>query len=86
MPSALRLVLGVEAKVHKSVVALARFHHDIATIAAIATGRPAARNVFLPTEGEAAVPTVPSLHPDCGFINEHQSTRFSFVNLRVLCG
>jgi hypothetical protein len=79
MASALRLVFGVETEVHQSVVALARFHNDVAAIAAIAAGRPTPRNVLFPTEGETAVTAVPSLYSDCGFIDEHEDVRSSFV-------
>ena len=72
MASALGLVFRIEAEVHQSVVALAGFHDDIAAIATIPTRRSAARNILFPPEGHTAVAAVPSLHPDCGFIDEHQ--------------
>ncbi len=69
--SALCLVFRIETEMHQRIVALARFHPDIAAPAAIATRRPAARNELLPPERHAAVPAVASLNSNFGFINEH---------------
>ena len=71
VPSALGLVFRIEAEMHQRVVALARFHPDVAAPAAIAARRPAARNELLPPERHAAVAAIPSLHSNFGFIDKH---------------
>src|ERR1700722_4973556 len=65
-------VLGIEAEVHQRIVTLTRFHDDVATLAAIASGRTSARNKFLAPEGHAAVAAVSGLHSNFGFINKHR--------------
>src|SRR5208283_4807871 len=69
--SALRLVFGIEAEMHQRVMALAGFHNHVAAIAAVAARRPAAWNIFLATEGHAAIAAVTGLDPNFRFINEH---------------
>ena len=69
--SALRFVFRIEAEVHQRVVALAGFHDHVATLAAVAARRPAARDKLLPPERHAAIAAVACLHPNFGFINEH---------------
>src|SRR5580692_5724095 len=84
--SALRLVLRIESEVNQSVVALARFHNDVPAITAVAPGWPTPRNILLPPESQTAVAAVPSLHSDCGFINEHDGLCFplcTFVSFVV---
>src|SRR5580704_4372252 len=71
--SALRLVLRIESEVNQSVVALARFHNDVPAITTIAAGWPTPRNILLPPESQTAISAIPSLHPNCGFINKHKS-------------
>src|SRR5262249_57064124 len=51
--AALRLVFGVVAKMDEGVVALGRFHDDVAAPAAIAARGPAAGHEFLAPEGHA---------------------------------
>ena len=81
---ALRFVLGIEAEVHEGVVALAGFHVDVAAFAAIATGRSAARNIFLAPEGNAAVPAAASFNPDFSFVDEHSQLSAVSSQLSVL--
>ena len=76
MASALRLVFRIEAEVHQRVVALARFHDDVAALAAVAARRAAARHILLPAEGHAAVAAVARLDPNFGLVDEHQSSVF----------
>ena len=71
MSTALSLVLRIKAEVHQRVVALARFHNHVATLAPIATGGPTARNVLLPAEGDAPVAAVARLDPNFRLVNEH---------------
>src|SRR5664279_5376952 len=71
MASALAFVFGIEAEVHERVVAFARFHHHVATMAAIAARGTASRHELLPPEGHAAVAAVARLHPNFCFVNEH---------------
>ena len=70
--TALSLVLRIKAEVHQRVVALARFHNHVATLAPIATGGPTARNVLLPAEGDAPVAAVARLDPNFRLVNEHR--------------
>src|ERR1700675_354224 len=56
---------------HQRIVALARFHDDIAAPATIAAGGASARDDLLPAEGETAVAAIASFHPDCGLVDEH---------------
>ncbi len=72
VPSALRLVFRIETEMHQRIVALARFHPDVAALAAIAARRPAPRNKLLPPERHAAVATIPSLNSNFGFIDKHR--------------
>jgi hypothetical protein len=71
MPATFCSVLRIETKMHEGVVALARFHHDVAALAAITAGRPATRHKLLPAEGHAAVAAVAGFDSNFGFINEH---------------
>ena len=71
VPSALGFVFRIEAEMHERVVALARFHPDVAALAAIAARRPAARHEFLPPERHAAVAAIPGLDSNFGFIDKH---------------
>src|SRR5580692_9955964 len=71
--SALRLVLRIESEVNQSIVTLTRFHNDVPAITAVAPGWPTPRNILLPPESETAIPAIPRLHSNCGFINEHES-------------
>src|SRR6266568_5840407 len=72
VPSTLSFVFGIEAEMNQRVVSLARFHDDVATLAAVATRGSPARNKLLPSKGKAAVAAVSSLHANCGFIDEHR--------------
>src|ERR1019366_2571778 len=73
--STLGLVFRIETEMDQRIVALARFHPDVAALAAIAARRPAARNVLLPPERHAAVAAIASLHSNFGFIDEHDVWR-----------
>ena len=70
--SSLRLVFRIEPEMDERIVALTRLHDDVAASAAIAAGRPAARNKLLPSERHAAIAAVSRLNPDCGFIDEQE--------------
>jgi hypothetical protein len=52
-------------------VALAGFHDDVATLAAVAARRPAARDEFLPAKSKAAIAAVASFDSDYRLIDEH---------------
>src|SRR5579859_4131031 len=69
--SALRFVLGIETEMHQRVVALAGLHDDVATLAAVAARRSAARDELLAPEGHAAVSAVAGFDFDFGFVDEH---------------
>jgi hypothetical protein len=64
-------VFGIEAEVDERVVALAGFHDDVTTLAAIAAGGASAGDEFFAAESEAAVAAVAGFDSDCGFIDEH---------------
>src|SRR5258708_424115 len=53
VPSTLRRVFGIETKMYQRVVTLARLHDDVATLAAVAAGGPAARDKLLPPKCHA---------------------------------
>jgi hypothetical protein len=64
-------VLGVEAEMDESVMALAGFHEDIAAASTVSAGWAAARDELLPTKGHAAIAAIARLHPDSRFIDKH---------------
>src|SRR5262249_58053071 len=71
--STLSFVFRVKAKMHQSVVALARLHDAVAAAAAITTRRAATRHELFPPEGHASVTTIAGLYSNECFINEHLS-------------
>jgi hypothetical protein len=71
MASALRGMLGIEAKLQQRILMAARDESDIAAAPAIAAARTAARDVLLAPEREAAVAAVPCLHRYFSFIDQH---------------
>src|SRR5258708_38491106 len=83
MAAALGLVLRVVTEMDQSIVALTRFHEDVATAAAISTTRAAARYELLPAKRNAAVTAIARLDPDSCFINKH-SLVTSVTNARAL--
>src|ERR1700736_2166110 len=72
MPAALCLVFGIEAEMKERVDVFAGYDEHVAAAAAIATARPATRNVLLPAEGQAAVAAVTRFDIDFDFVDEHQ--------------
>jgi hypothetical protein len=64
---------------NQRVVPLAGFHDDIATPTAITAGWAATRHKLLPPKSQAAVAAVAGLYANCGFINEHENSRWSSV-------
>ena len=68
--SALRFVLRIETEMHQSIVALARLHDHVATLATISARRPTPRHILLPPESNTTITAIPSLHPDFRFINK----------------
>ena len=80
--SALGLVFGIEAEMHERVVTLAGFHDDVAAFASVATGGASSGDEFLAAEGQAAVATVACFDSNCGFVDEHGSSRQSPVASR----
>ncbi len=69
--STLGFVFGIEAEMHERIVALARLHHHVATMTAIAARRTAARHKLLPPEGHAAVAAIACFDSNFCFVNEH---------------
>ena len=83
---ALRGVFGIEAEVHQRIVALARFHDDVAALAAIASGRSTARNELLAAEGHAAIAAVSGFDPNFRLINKHCRSTAALADPRNLGG
>lgn len=71
MLAALGLVLGVVTEVEQRVMALGRFHNNVATAATIAARGTASRNKLFAAEGHAAITTVTGFYADFRFINKH---------------
>jgi hypothetical protein len=53
------------------VVALAGFHDDVATLAAVTAGGATAGDELFTAEGKTSVAAVAGFHSDCGFVDEH---------------
>src|SRR6266567_419834 len=81
---ALGFVFRIETEMNQRVVTLARFHNHVAALAAVAAGRPSAGHELLPAERKASVASVPSLYPNCGFINEHNYQQSAVSRTRDL--
>src|SRR5260370_9950134 len=73
MASPLGSVFGIETKMDQGIMALAGFHNDVASLAAVAARGPATRNKLLATKREATVAAVAGFDANCGFINEHKN-------------
>src|SRR4029077_14027332 len=71
MTPTLSLVLRIEAEMYERIVPLARFHNDVAALAAVPARRSAARDKLLPSERHAAVPAVSGLYLDFCLVNKH---------------
>src|SRR5262249_21305402 len=69
--SATGLEFAVVAVAEQGVVVRIRFEVNIAAVAAIAPGWAAARDVFLPAEGDATIAAVAGLDHNFGFVSEH---------------
>ena len=76
---ALAFVLGIEAEMDESVVALARFHDDVPAVATIAAAGAAARDEFFAAEGDASVAAVAGFDADFGFVNKHENLFAHFL-------
>src|SRR5271169_2150352 len=72
MAPALAAEFAVVAVAKERVVIRVRFDLDVSAIAAVAAGWPAARDVLLSAEREAAIAAVAALHRNFGFVNEHR--------------
>src|SRR5277367_750309 len=70
---AVRLEFTIVAVTQKRVVVGIRFEVNAATVATIATGRAAARDVLLPTKRDAAVAAVARLDRYFRFISKHEN-------------
>ena len=71
VPSALRFVFGVVAKMNQRVVPLRRFHDYVASAAAVAARGATTGHKLLPAESHAAVAAVAGFHADSCFIDKH---------------
>ena len=56
----------------KAVGVFLGHHDDAAAITTVATIRPAAGDIFLPAEADAAVPTLARLHKNFHFVDKHK--------------
>jgi hypothetical protein len=63
---------AIVAVTEKRVVVEIRFEIDASAVAAIASGRAAARDIFFAAKRNAAVAAVPGLDENFGFINKHE--------------
>ena len=66
----LGLPLAAVGQGGQAIDALSGQQHDAAAVAAVAAVRPAAGNVFLPAETDAAVAPLARLHANFDFVNE----------------
>ena len=73
--AALSAEFAVVAVAKQCVVVRIGLDDHTAPRAAIAAGRPTARDVLFPAEGDAAIPAVAGLQVNLGFVNEHSATR-----------
>ena len=64
---------GFPAQVEQCASALVRHEDHVAAPTAVASVRPAERNVFFPAERRGTVPAVPGNNENVGFINEFHS-------------
>src|SRR5580700_5169676 len=71
MASALGLVFGIEAEMDQRVMPFAGLHDHVSAVATVATGRAAARNIFLAAKGHAAIAAVACLNSNFCLIDEH---------------
>src|SRR5579863_584336 len=71
MTPAIGLEFAVVAVAQQRVVVRIRFEVDVAAVPTLAARRPAARNILLPPERDAAVAAVATLHHDFRFICKH---------------
>jgi hypothetical protein len=71
VPSTLRRMFGIKAKMQQRVVVLASDKNDVATTAAVATAGSAPRDKLLPPERKTTVAAVARLHADSNFIYKH---------------
>ena len=69
VPSALRRVFRIEAKMQQRIAVNGRHHDDVAATAAIAAAWTAARHVLLAAERQAAVAAIARFDRDSYFIN-----------------
>src|SRR5689334_7385058 len=81
--SALGFVFGIEAEVHECVVALTRFHDDVAAASAVAAGWSAARDKLLPAKGHASIAAVSGFYANFGFVDEYGEKQLSAVGTRL---
>jgi hypothetical protein len=71
--AAIGFEFAIVAITEKRVVVGIRFEIDAAAVAAIASGRTAARNVFFTAKRDAAVAAIARLHQDFCFVNKHEN-------------
>src|ERR1700722_6738662 len=68
---ALSVEFAIVTVAQECVVVRICFEVDIAAMAAVATGRPASRDILLPAERHAAVSAVAALYQNFSFVCEH---------------
>jgi hypothetical protein len=72
VPPAIAFVFRIEAEVNQRIVALAGFHDDVTTAAAVTAGWAASGNKFFAAEGHAAVAAVACFNADNSFVYKHE--------------
>jgi hypothetical protein len=68
--AALGFMFGVKTELQEGVLVLAGNQENVAAAASIAAARPATRDVFLATKGQATIAPIPGLDQDAGLIDE----------------
>src|SRR5262249_21743735 len=68
----LGFMLGIESEVDQGVVLFAGREDNVTPLAPIPAARVTSRHKLLPPEGHAAIPAVPRLDVNAGFVNEHE--------------
>jgi hypothetical protein len=83
MAAASGFKFAIVAITQERVVVWIRFDVNVATVAAIATRRAAARDVLLPAKGDAAVAAVARAYVYLGFIEEFHDARYAIADAEI---
>lgn len=84
--SAVSTELAIVPVSQQGVFMFRRMKNHVAAIATVPTRWPAARDVFLPSKGDAAIPAVAAFYENFCFVNKHVSPRLKGENTTPLGG